>query len=148
MHYVPGWDCHGLPVELKANKNHLQNPLEIRKNGTNVGYSLRISTTIPNDRILLHFHFSCAARLCAEQAMVEQRGAFMSWGVTADWSDAGCYTTNRTSYMKNQLWQFIKLYEKGIVFRDFMPVYWSPSSRYGMLNVVYVYPLLFLYLVS
>ncbi|KOC68779.1 Isoleucine--tRNA ligase, mitochondrial [Habropoda laboriosa] len=102
VHYVPGWDCHGLPVELKAIRNNAQvDPVEIRKK----------------------------ARKYAKEAIVKQKEAFQSWGVMADWSETGCYFTNRCSYMKNQLYQFVKLYEKGTVFRDFMPVYWSPSSR-------------------
>ncbi|OAD60680.1 Isoleucine--tRNA ligase, mitochondrial [Eufriesea mexicana] len=101
VHYVPGWDCHGLPIELKVIRNNSQDPLEIRKK----------------------------ARKCAEEAIVKQKQAFQSWGVTANWNESGCYFTNNSLYMKHQLHQFIKLYEKGIIFRDFMPVYWSPSSR-------------------
>ncbi|XP_076241877.1 isoleucyl-tRNA synthetase, mitochondrial [Calliopsis andreniformis] len=102
VHYVPGWDCHGLPIELKAIHNvNVQDPLEIRER----------------------------ARKYAKEAIVKQKEAFQSWGVMADWNESGCYFTNNPSYIKNQLHQFIKLYEKGIVFRDFMPVYWSPSSR-------------------
>lgn len=35
IHYVPGWDCHGLPIELKAIKGYESenDPLEIRKKG-------------------------------------------------------------------------------------------------------------------
>lgn len=47
----------------------------------------------------------------------------------ANWKETGCYFTNQVSYIKNQLQQFMNLYEKGLVFRDFKPVYWSPSSR-------------------
>lgn len=35
VHYIPGWDCHGLPIELKAmekDKNKLD-PLTIRQKG-------------------------------------------------------------------------------------------------------------------
>ncbi|XP_016773003.2 isoleucine--tRNA ligase, mitochondrial isoform X1 [Apis mellifera] len=101
VHYVPGWDCHGLPIELKAVHNNAENPLEIRKK----------------------------ARKYAEEAIIKQKEAFQSWGVTADWNESGYYFTSHSSYIKNQLRQFIKLYKKGIIFRDFMPVYWSPSSR-------------------
>lgn len=73
--------------------------------------------------------FLYVAHKYAEEAIAKQKQAFQSWGVMADWRESGCYFTNQTSYIKNQLRQFIKLYEKGIVFRDFMPVYWSPSSR-------------------
>lgn len=34
MHYRPGWDCHGLPIEMKAKSvKEGMNPLEIRANG-------------------------------------------------------------------------------------------------------------------
>nr|XP_031845891.1 isoleucine--tRNA ligase, mitochondrial [Nomia melanderi]XP_031845892.1 isoleucine--tRNA ligase, mitochondrial [Nomia melanderi] len=102
VHYIPGWDCHGLPIELKAVQDvNVQDPLTIRQQ----------------------------AHEYAEKIVNRQRRAFQSWGVTADWKKSGCYFTNQSSYIKNQLHQFITLYEKGIVFRDFMPVYWSPSSR-------------------
>ena len=37
IHYVPGWDCHGLPIELKATKGYESenDPLEIRKKARN-----------------------------------------------------------------------------------------------------------------
>ncbi len=42
MHYVPGWDCHGLPIELKAlgdlGTNELT-PLQIRQKGQEVTYN-------------------------------------------------------------------------------------------------------------
>lgn len=34
VHYIPGWDCHGLPIEMKAKTvNDDSNPLEVRANG-------------------------------------------------------------------------------------------------------------------
>ncbi|XP_033214926.1 isoleucine--tRNA ligase, mitochondrial [Belonocnema kinseyi] len=106
VHYVPGWDCHGLPIELKAlteakAKAKDLTPLQIRQH----------------------------ARKYAKNVIAQQREAFASWGVVADWKDSGCYFTNDISYVTNQLRKFINLYEKGLVFRDFKPVYWSPSSR-------------------
>ncbi|XP_053988281.1 isoleucine--tRNA ligase, mitochondrial isoform X1 [Hylaeus volcanicus] len=102
VHYVPGWDCHGLPIELKALHDiNISNPITIREKACKY----------------------------AKEAIAIQKQAFQSWGVMADWRESGCYFTNQPSYIKNQLRQFIKLYEKGIIFRDFMPVYWSPSSR-------------------
>lgn len=41
VHYKPGWDCHGLPIELKAESvKEGMNPLEIRKNGM---YSIELT---------------------------------------------------------------------------------------------------------
>ncbi|EFN83779.1 isoleucine--tRNA ligase, mitochondrial [Harpegnathos saltator] len=102
VHYVPGWDCHGLPIELKA-LGDMKNvgALEIRRK----------------------------ARNYVSDAIAKQREVFMSWGAIADWSESGCYFTNHPSYIKNQLQQFINLYEKGLVYRAFKPVHWSPSSK-------------------
>ncbi|XP_071637863.1 isoleucine--tRNA ligase, mitochondrial [Temnothorax longispinosus] len=102
VHYVPGWDCHGLPIEQKVLSDVKDDsPLEIRRR----------------------------ARRYASDAIAKQRQAFTSWGVVADWNESGCYFTNQTSYVKNQMQQFINLYDKGLVFRAFKPVHWSPSSR-------------------
>lgn len=46
----------------------------------------------------------------------------------ADW-DKNCYFTFDKDYIKNQLQQFNSLFEKGLVYRDVKPVFWSPSSR-------------------
>lgn len=59
---------------------------------------------------------------------MEQKEAFRSWGVMADW-DCGYYTTNNNEYIMNQLHVFYDLCEKGLIYRDLKPVYWSPSSR-------------------
>ncbi|KAL5008395.1 hypothetical protein ScPMuIL_013976 [Solemya velum] len=102
VHYVPGWDCHGLPIELKAlageKKQHLT-PLQIR------------------DR----------ARKFAQKTIDLQQEAFRSWGVMADWDKY--YTTYSREYQINQLDVFHQMYDKDLIYRDVMPVYWSPSSR-------------------
>uniref|UniRef100_A0A8B9J7L7 isoleucine--tRNA ligase n=1 Tax=Astyanax mexicanus TaxID=7994 RepID=A0A8B9J7L7_ASTMX len=76
VHYVPGWDCHGLPIELKA-LGELQakdmTPLQIRQK----------------------------AREFAEEAIARQRAAFQRWGVMADWEN--CYYTFNGQYEAAQL---------------------------------------------
>ena len=99
VHYVPGWDCHGLPIELKASKSHERNPLKIRE----------------------------ASRNFALEAVQGQRNEFMSWGVMADWSRP--YLTMEKDFVKSQLKLFYDLKEKGLIYQRFMPVYWSPSSQ-------------------
>lgn len=47
INYVPGWDCHGLPIELKAEKIHGNqwkefSPLKIRQNGKKILFKLSI----------------------------------------------------------------------------------------------------------
>ncbi|XP_011310273.1 isoleucine--tRNA ligase, mitochondrial [Fopius arisanus] len=101
VHYTPGWDCHGLPIEQKV--------LSTPKNR---------SLPVPELR-------SLARRYALEQLETQKKG-FASWGVMADWTS--CYLTQDPSYIKNQLQQFFNLYSKGLIFRDFKPVHWSPSS--------------------
>lgn len=71
-----------------------------------------------------------AARKFATETMLQQKKEFESWGVTADWNSRNnVYRTYDASYIKNQLNLFYELYEKKLIFRDFKPVYYSPSSR-------------------
>ncbi|XP_048831281.1 isoleucine--tRNA ligase, mitochondrial [Brienomyrus brachyistius] len=102
VHYVPGWDCHGLPIELKALGDLAMEgltPLQIRQK----------------------------AREFAEDAISRQRAAFQRWGVMADWSH--CYYTFSGQYEARQLQVFQEMHSKGLIYRDYKPVFWSPSSR-------------------
>uniref|UniRef100_A0A3B3QGQ6 isoleucine--tRNA ligase n=1 Tax=Paramormyrops kingsleyae TaxID=1676925 RepID=A0A3B3QGQ6_9TELE len=102
VHYVPGWDCHGLPIELKALGDLAVEgltPLQIRQK----------------------------AREFAEGAVSRQRAAFQRWGVMADWTH--CYYTFDGRYEARQLEVFQEMHSKGLIYRDYKPVFWSPSSR-------------------
>ncbi|XP_010216510.1 PREDICTED: isoleucine--tRNA ligase, mitochondrial [Tinamus guttatus] len=103
VHYVPGWDCHGLPIELKALSEVKEtanlSPMEIRRK----------------------------AREFAERAIEKQKSAFIRWGIMADW--ANCYRTFDGKYEANQLKVFYKMYDKGFIYRDYKPVFWSPSAN-------------------
>lgn len=103
VRFRPGWDCHGLPIELKIGKKQgnssSMTPLEVR----------------------------AAAALVAHEAIKKQMNAFRRWGVTADWKNP--YITKSPKYVAAQLDAFSQLVEKGFVYRSFKPVYWSPSSN-------------------
>ncbi|KAL2173520.1 tRNA synthetases class I-domain-containing protein [Thermothelomyces heterothallicus CBS 202.75] len=99
--YVPGWDCHGLPIELKAvdvAAGKSMSPGAIRK----------------------------AARKLAAKTVTEQMKAFRTYGVMADW-DAR-WTTMDMAYEVRQLRLFQRMVRRGLVYRRYKPVYWSPSS--------------------
>lgn len=107
IHYVPGWDCHGLPIEVKAlqalgegagGDHRKMKPVDIRK----------------------------AATKLAEKTIKEQRKAFREWAVMGDWDNA--YKTMEKSFEVRQLRIFKGMVEKGLVYRQHKPVYWSPSS--------------------
>lgn len=102
VHYIPGWDCHGLPIELKALLNHKNfTPLQIRQK----------------------------ARKYALETVEKQKKSFESWGVTGSWNSAkDTYRTFDKNYIKNQNKLFYEMYSKGLIYRDLKPVFWSPSS--------------------
>lgn len=102
VHYKPGWDCHGLPIELKALSNHKNlSPIQIRQK----------------------------ARKFAMEAIQKQKKSFESWGVVGSWNDESqTYRTIDKGYIKNQLKVFFTMYQKGLIYKDLKPVYWSPSS--------------------
>lgn len=108
VHYIPGWDCHGLPIELKA----LQKAKKTSKTS-------QISDPV---------HIRNIARTFALETVERQKEAFKRWGVMADW-DKQCYLTLKKGYVQNQLKQFYKMYKSGLIFRALKPVYWSPSSK-------------------
>ncbi|XP_063775503.1 isoleucine--tRNA ligase, mitochondrial [Pseudophryne corroboree] len=102
--YVPGWDCHGLPIELRAladmgEESESLSPMEIRTR----------------------------ARVFAEKAIEKQKASFIRWGIMADWDNAYC--TFHKKYEAKQLDVFYKMHEKGHIYQDYRPVFWSPSTR-------------------
>ncbi|XP_071496652.1 isoleucine--tRNA ligase, mitochondrial-like [Diadema antillarum] len=104
VHYVPGWDCHGLPIELKA-----------------------LTESQEDFRKLSPQDIRCRAREFAKKAIKTQMRAFKRWGVMADWSN--CYYTFDREFEAMQLELFHDMYRKGYIYRDLKPVNWSPSSR-------------------
>lgn len=98
----PGWDCHGLPIELKA----LQQQGE-RATSDAVG-------------------IRAAAKDLAAKTVQDQKQAFRKWGIIAEWDNA--WTTMDRDFEIRQLGVFQEMAAKGLIYRSFKPVYWSPSS--------------------
>lgn len=101
MSYIPGWDCHGLPIELKAvgaaeGKNIP--PIDVRR---------------------------VACKL-ANKTASEQMESFKSYAVMGDWESH--WKTMDPLYEIRQLQLFQRMVGCGLVYRKFKPVYWSPSS--------------------
>lgn len=98
--YVPGWDCHGLPIEHKVMKElHAKEktltPLEIRK--------------------------ACAE--FSESFIEKQRRQFRRLGILADW--AAEYKTKNPAYEADIVRTFANMVAHGLVYRSKKPVYWS-----------------------
>ncbi|MGA2748134.1 MAG: isoleucine--tRNA ligase [Verrucomicrobiota bacterium] len=103
--YVPGWDCHGLPIEFKVTQ-------EMRKAGQAMGDAVAIRTACER-----------YARGCIEA----QRAQFKRLGVLGDWENP--YLTLDKQYEADELRLFADVVEKGLVYRGKKPVYWSIPAR-------------------
>ncbi len=103
--YIPGWDCHGLPIEFKVTQ-------EMRKAGdTN------------SDPVAIRKACDAYARKYIDL----QRIQFKRLGVLGDWDNP--YLTLNKEYEADELRMFADIVEKGFVYRGKKPVYWSIPAR-------------------
>jgi isoleucyl-tRNA synthetase len=114
--YVPGWDCHGLPIELKV----LQSLKSSEREGLNP-LSLRQK-----------------ARDFAIKTQQEQAEGFKRFGVWGDWEHP--YMTLTPDYEAAQIGVFGQMFFKGYIYRGLKPVHWSPSSRTALAEAELEYP--------
>ncbi|CAI7808044.1 unnamed protein product, partial [Closterium sp. NIES-54] len=114
--FVPGWDCHGLPIELKvlqsmdSKARQGLTPIKLRKK----------------------------AAQFALKTVDKQRQAFRRYGVWADWEHP--YLTLRPAYEAAQLGVFARMVLNGHIYRGRKPVHWSPSSRTALAEAELEYP--------
>ncbi|MDP9100171.1 MAG: isoleucine--tRNA ligase [Verrucomicrobiota bacterium] len=98
--YVPGWDCHGLPIEFKVVKESRGlSPLEVRKK----------------------------SEAFARKFVDIQREQFKRLGVFGDWEHP--YLTLNPSYEAEILRAFAVFVEKGLVYESLKPVFWSTGAQ-------------------
>ena len=103
--YIPGWDCHGLPIEFKVSQ-------DMRKAGdTNAD-----AATIRK-----------ACEAYARKYIDLQRTQFKRLGVLGDWENP--YLTLNKEYEADELRLFADIVAKGFVYRGKKPVYWSIPCR-------------------
>ncbi|YAF98811.1 MAG: isoleucine--tRNA ligase [Nodularia sp. CChRGM 3473] len=116
VRYVAGWDCHGLPIELKVLQNmksaERQNltPLTLRQKAQ------EFALTTVND----------------------QRECFKRYGVWGDWDHP--YLTLKPEYEAAQIGVFGQMVLKGYIYRGLKPVHWSPSSKTALAEAELEYP--------
>jgi isoleucyl-tRNA synthetase len=98
--YVPGWDCHGLPIEYKVVKESRGlSPLEVRKR----------------------------SEAFARKYIDIQREQFKRLGVFGDWEHP--YLTLDPKYEAEILRAFAVFVEKGLVYQSQKPVFWSTGAQ-------------------
>lgn len=116
VHYIPGWDCHGLPIELKVLQSMDQ---ELRKELTPI--KLRAK----------------AAKF-AKETVKTQMASFKRYGVWASWEKP--YLTLDPDYEAAQIEVFGQMALKKYIYRGRKPVHWSPSSRTALAEAELEYP--------
>lgn len=102
--YIPGWDCHGLPIEYQLLKEmgkskHDLNKIEFRKH----------------------------AREYARKYIDIQRNEFRRLGVFGDWENP--YLTMDPAYAASIIDSFTNLYDKGFIYRGLKPILWCPNCE-------------------
>lgn len=95
-HYVPGWDCHGMPIEIQIEKQF--------------GKSLPVAEV------------QAKARAYALEQVANQKQEFERLGVLGQWDEP--YLTMDYSTEANEIRVLGTIYEKGYVFRGLKPVNW------------------------
>jgi isoleucyl-tRNA synthetase len=114
--FIPGWDCHGLPIELKV--------LQGLKS------SERAELTPVSLRQKAHAY--------ALEQVEGQKAGFRRWGIWADWDQP--YLTLQKSYEAAQIGVFGAMVLAGHIYRGLKPVHWSPSSRTALAEAELEYP--------
>jgi isoleucyl-tRNA synthetase len=116
VRYVPGWDCHGLPIELKVlqemkpEERQSLTPIELRQR----------------------------AQAWASEQQQQQADSFKQLGIWGDWEHP--YLTMQPAYEAAQIHVFGQMALKGYIYRGLKPVYWSPSSRTALAEAELEYP--------
>ena len=104
VHFPQGWDCNGLPTEVRAEKTH-----KIRK----------------NDVPLAQFVEMC--RKLTEEYIAQMKETIIRLGISSDWELE--YKTMDHSYYRLTQLSFLRLYKTGHMYRGEHPVNWCPRCE-------------------
>ena len=102
--YVPGWDCHGLPIEMQVEKTHGR-----------VGQKIDAKA------------FRAACREYASKQIDSQRKDFKRLGVLGDWEHP--YLTMDPRFEAEQLRAFSTIIKNGHLYKGYKPVHWCLNCR-------------------
>lgn len=116
VHYVPGWDCHGLPIELKvlqtmkSKERQALTPITLREKAAEF----------------------------AKDTVEQQSTSFQRYGIFGDFDNP--YLTLSPEFEAAQIRVFGEMFQKGFIFRGRKPVHWSPSSKTALAEAELEYP--------
>tara|TARA_B100000700_G_scaffold297291_1_gene362055 strand:+ start:1162 stop:4071 length:2910 start_codon:yes stop_codon:yes gene_type:complete len=114
--FVPGWDCHGLPIELKVlqaldkSQRAALTPLKLRKKASSY----------------------------AKKQVAKQMEGFKRWGIWGDWNKP--YLSLDKDFESSQIKLFGEMVFKGYIYRGLKPVHWSPTSQTALAEAELEYP--------
>lgn len=103
-YYVPGWDCHGLPIELKAIKQ--------------IGADSGTIDPVALRKSCREFALSC---------LDDQKAQFKRLGVWGDFEDP--YLTITPAFEAKQIEVFGEMVKKGYIYKGLKPVYWCADCN-------------------
>ncbi len=103
--YVPGWDTHGLPTELKARKK----------------------AGVTNSETISDIELRKICRDFALSYIDGQRNEFKRLGGLGDWNHP--YVTLTHDYEAKQIEIFSNMCQKGLIYKGLKPVYWCPDCK-------------------
>ncbi|MBC7741643.1 MAG: isoleucine--tRNA ligase [Bdellovibrionaceae bacterium] len=98
--FIPGWDCHGLPIEHKVMKE------------------LSEKKIVKTDQEVLAL---CRAE--ASKWIDHQREQFKRLGILADWQHP--YLTMSKEYEAEEVREFARAFKRGVIYQGVKPVYWN-----------------------
>jgi len=102
--FPQGWDCHGLPTEVKVEETH-----NIKKNDVSRAEFRDMCTELTTGNI------------------IKMRKQMQSVGFSQDWSRE--YITMTPEYRKRTQLSFLKMYNQGLVYQGIHPVNWCPRCE-------------------
>lgn len=102
--YIPGWDCHGLPIEHK------------------------VSSNLPHDgQYVTPTEVRARCREYAMRFVGSQRDQFRRLGVSGDWFKP--YLTMQTSYEEKVIAALQEMMRRGYIYRGLKPVHWCTQCK-------------------
>jgi isoleucyl-tRNA synthetase len=105
--YIPGWDCHGLPIEWKVEEEYRKQKLD--------------KDAVPKAQ------FRAECRAYAEKWVEVQSVQFQRLGVQGEWDDP--YLTMKHEAEAKIVEELLKFAESGQLYRGAKPVMWSPVEK-------------------
>jgi isoleucyl-tRNA synthetase len=125
--YVPGWDCHGLPIEFKVSQEMRKSQKPEVGPSSAVALLRRVENQKSDPALFSASAIRKACEVYARKFIDIQRTQFKRLGVLGDWGNP--YLTLNKEYEADELRLFADIVEKGFVYRGKKPVYWSIPCR-------------------